>query len=141
MEGTSFDWNAAVQAVMGVVSLATAILAWRASKNTAKTAADVVVMQGEARETSAIASASRSALHAEMRANTRDTADSADVIRTMRQDVAETKVNMATVEKATNSMKDALVAATAKAEHAAGVVAGRTEEKAEEKARIEKGQT
>ena len=35
------------------------------------------------------------------------------------------------IEVATNSMKDALVAATAKAEHAAGVVAGRAEVTAE----------
>ena len=37
------------------------------------------------------------------------------------------------IEISTNSMKDALVTATAKAEHAAGMVAGRAEAVAEQK--------
>lgn len=37
------------------------------------------------------------------------------------------------IEVATNSMKDALVEATGKAEHAAGMKAGRAEQKAEDK--------
>lgn len=44
----------------------------------------------------------------------------AEGIHTIKKDVA-------TVEKATNSMKDALVASTAKASHAEGMVEGRAE--------------
>lgn len=45
-----------------------------------------------------------------------------------------TAANVQKIELATNSMKDALVAATAKGEHAAGVVQGRADVAAERKA-------
>lgn len=44
-----------------------------------------------------------------------------------------TQINVAVVEKATNSMKDALVKATGEKEHAAGVEVGRKEARAEAK--------
>jgi hypothetical protein len=43
----------------------------------------------------------------------------------------ETQANVAIVEKATNSMKDALVAATGQAAHAAGVTEGLAQASAE----------
>ncbi len=51
-----------------------------------------------------------------------------DAIGVVKLDVAETKNNISTVEKATNSMKDALVAATAKASQAAGELKGRADQ-------------
>jgi hypothetical protein len=48
--------------------------------------------------------------------------------------LTRTSANIQKIETATNSMKDALVAATAKGSHAEGVVQGRAEVTAEKKA-------
>lgn len=45
----------------------------------------------------------------------------------MKQDVTEARDDIRTIEKATNSMKDQLVAATGKAAHAAGLAEGKKE--------------